>query len=225
MPGAIAANRSPRPLLKICGVTDAATAIGAAALGVDFIGMVFADGSPRKVAVGVAAEIAASVMRWRRARGGLARPRVAGVFAGAGVGEIAAVAREVGLETIQLHGEYGADAVAALKAAGYEVWLLAPPEPLHFPGAGEDAVLIDGREGRRAGGTGRQADWGAVAGFKAQGLRVVLAGGLSAANIRAAAATGADILDVNSGVETAPGRKDIGKVAAVVAALQSPGGE
>ncbi len=225
MSGAMTAGRRARPLLKVCGVTDAATAIGAAALGVDFIGMVFADGSPRKVSAGVAVEIAESVRRWRRASGGKAGPRLVGVFAGAGVDEIIEVARTAGLDIIQLHGEYGADAVAALKASGHEVWLLAPQEPLHFPGAGEDAVLIDGRDGRRAGGTGRQADWGRVAAFKAADRRVVLAGGLSASNIRAAASTGADILDVNSGVETAPGRKDIGKVAAVVAALQSPGGE
>lgn len=219
MPGTIAANRIPRPLLKICGVTDAATAIGAAALGVDFIGMIFADGSPRKVSAGIAVEIAESVRRWRRASGGKAGPRLVGVFAGAGVDEIIEVALMAGLDIIQLHGEYGADAVAALKASGYEVWLLAPQGGRHNAGVGEDAVLIDGRDGNKTGGTGRQADWGRVAAFKAAGRRVVLAGGLSASNIRAAAATGADILDVNSGVETAPGKKDVGKIAAVLEAF------
>ncbi|MBR4616709.1 MAG: phosphoribosylanthranilate isomerase, partial [Kiritimatiellae bacterium] len=58
---------------------------------------------------------------------------------------------------VQLHGDYGADDVAALKAHGFEVWRLAPPDDADF--AGEDAVLLDGRKGAQRGGTGRLADW------------------------------------------------------------------
>ena len=63
------------------------------------------------------------------------------------------------------------------------------------------------------GGTGQRADWAKARALKEAGNRVVLAGGLSAANLaEAVAATGADVFDVNSSLEVARGVKDIGKV-------------
>lgn len=98
-----------------------------------------------------------------------------------------------------------------MKAAGYEVWCLYQPgtvpcQPGTVPG---DAVLLDGRDGARSGGTGRRADWSLVEPLKRAGRRVVLAGGISSANIADAAATGADVIDVNSSVETSPGVKSV----------------
>ena len=111
---------------------------------------------------------------------------------------------------MQLHGDYGATYVAALKDVGFEVWRLAPSDNGDF--AGEDAVLLDGRDGDRRGGTGRLADWSRVAALQSAGRRVVLAGGISTANLKAAMATGADILDVNSSLETAPGVKSVARL-------------
>ena len=105
---------------------------------------------------------------------------------------------------MQLHGAYGETAVAAIRATGYEVWLLDAP-----PDSAADAVLLDGRTGAQCGGTGQLADWSRVAELKRTGRRVVLAGGLSAGNLSAAAATGADTLDFNSSLETSPGVKSI----------------
>ena len=199
------------PQLKICGITDAAFAVEAAKRGIDYLGLIFAAGSPRRVTLEQAREIAAA------ARG----PRFVGVFVEQSVEEIAHIAETVPLAVIQLHGDYGAEEVAALKEKGYEVWRLCgdldgavardarPYQPTARERDAPDAVLLDGRDGARSGGTGKLADWSRVAELKRAGCRVVLAGGISAANIAAAVATGADILDVNSSLETSPGKKSI----------------
>lgn len=189
------------PRLKVCGITDAAFAVEAARRGVDYLGLIFAEGSPRRVTEVRAREIVGAVRQ-----AGFA-PRFVGVFVKHSVDEIAEIASRVGFEVIQLHGEYSSDEVASLKAQGYEVWRL------HGPTTGrtgilpvdscEDAVLLDGRRGTES----HRADWSLVAPLKAAGRRVVLAGGISAANIADAAATGADVIDVNSSIESAPGVK------------------
>ena len=70
-----------------------------------------------------------------------------------------------------------------------------------------DAVLLDGTDGKRSGGTGKRADWSLVPALKRTGRRVVLSGGISSANIADAMATGADMIDINSSIETEPGAK------------------
>lgn len=189
------------PRLKVCGITDAAFAVEAARRGVDCLGLIFAEGSPRRVTEVRAREIVGAVRQ-----AGFA-PRFVGVFVKHSVAEIAEIASNVGFEVVQLHGEYSSDEVAFMKARGYEVWRL------HGPATGrtgilpvdscEDAVLLDGRRGTES----HRADWSLVAPLKAAGRRVVLAGGISAANIADAVATGADVIDVNSAIESAPGVK------------------
>ena len=182
------------PRLKICGITNAAFAREAALRNVDYLGFIFAAASPRRIAPEAARAIASAVKG----------PQFVGVFTDAHVDEILAIAAQVPIGVIQLHGKYGAADVAALKSRGFEVWRL-------YDGSfsGEDASLLDGRVGGRCGGTGRLADWSLVAKLKSAGRRIVLAGGISSANIAAAVATGADIIDVNSSLETSPGVKSI----------------
>ena len=199
------------PQLKICGITDAAFAVEAAQRGVDYLGLIFAAGSPRHVTVEQAHQIVTAVRSGSPVgRGVLDAPQFVGVFVNHSAKEIMQIASCLGLNVIQLHGNYDAEAVAALKAAGYEVWQLYDPSggPRSCPTVA-DAVLLDGRRGTQCGGTGLRADWSQVAVLKRAGRRVVLAGGLSAANVAAATATGADILDANSTLETAPGQKSI----------------
>ena len=190
------------PRLKICGITDAAFAVEAARRGVDYLGLIFAEGSPRHVTPERAREIAAAMEGTH-----LPRPRLVGVFVEQDVAEIARVAKAVPLDIVQIHRAAAADEVAALKAEALEVWRLAGTTGDDY--SGEDATLLDGSDGGRSGGTGRRADWSRVADLKRTGCRVVLAGGLSAANIVSAAATGADVLDVNSALETSPGCKSV----------------
>lgn len=180
------------PKIKVCGINDAAFAQRAEALGVDYLGFIFAEGSPRRVSPAQAAAIAASLT---------GRARRVGVFTKTPIGEILEIARRVPLDVAQLHSaNYGADDVAQLKAGGLEVWRLDEP-------CGADAVLLDGAAGGRCGGTGRRADWRRAAELSASGVRVVLAGGISERNAADAAGTGCAILDVNSSLETAPGVK------------------
>ena len=190
-----------KPKLKVCGVTDPEFAAEAVRRGVDYIGVIFAPSSPRKVNVAKARQIAAAV---RVARSG---PKIVGVFVSGSSDEIAEVAAAVPLDVVQLHGAFGDETVAELKGRGHEVWRLWSGRH-----GAEDAVLLDGRDGSRAGGTGRLADWALVGGLKSKGLRVVLAGGLSAANAADAATTGADVLDFNSSLETSPGVKSLRKL-------------
>ena len=189
------------PKLKICGVNDAGFAAEAARRGVDYIGLIFVAKSPRCVALGDAKAIRAAAVR---AVAGGKKPRFAGVFADASRREIARIADEVPLDVVQLHGAYGDGDVESLKARGLEVWRLHPHE-----GNVADAVLVDGCDGGRSGGTGRLADWSLVGELKRCGFRVVLAGGLSSGNLAIAAKTGADVLDVNSSLETSPGVKSM----------------
>ena len=197
------------PLLKVCGITDAVFAIAAAERGVAYLGLIFADGSPRRVSLTQAQAIVAAVRTTCPVP-----PRFVGVFAGQDVDEIVDVAEHAGMDVVRLHGQYGGEAVAVLKARGFEVWRLDCAD-----GAGEDAVLLDGRDGKRTGGTGRLADWTRIATLRCAGRRIVLAGGISAANIAAAVATGADIIDINSSIETAPGVKSLHLLDALISSL------
>ena len=198
------------PQLKVCGITDAAFAVMAARRGVDYLGFIFAKGSPRHVSAEKARAIAEAV------RAAVPRsPRFVGVFVGTPADEAADIASSAGLDVIQLHGGYDAEDARTVKARGFEVWrLLEGSAETDY--AGEDATLVDGRDGSRSGGTGKLADWSAVGRLKDVGRRVVLAGGISPANIKAAVATGADIIDVNSGIETAPGTKSADLLAALL---------
>ena len=195
------------PRLKVCGINAPAFAAEAARLGVDYLGLIFAERSPRRVTVEAAREIVA-------AAGG---PRFAGVFTTQPADEIERTASSLGIGTIQLHGDYDASAVASLRKAGFEVWALDGSSA----SASADAVLVDGRDGEKLGGTGRVADWSTVTKLKAAGRRVVLAGGISALNIGDAAGTGADVIDVNSSLETAPGVKSIDLLYSLMAAWRS----
>ena len=182
-----------KPEIKVCGINDAAFARRAEALGADYLGFIFAERSPRRVSPDVARAIAAGLC---------GKAKRVGVFTSATVADILAVAERVPLDVVQLHSAgYGAEAVAAIRAAGLEVWLLNAE--------GADAVLLDGSDGERCGGTGLRADWERARSLAASGVRVVLAGGISAGNAAAAADTGCAVLDVNSSLETSPGVKSL----------------
>jgi len=199
------------PRIKVCGVTDAAFAAEAAWRAVDYLGLIFAEGSPRQVTMDKAREIVTQV-RSGAVAVSVKPPRFVGVFVRHSPAEIVDVASRVGLDVIQLHGDYDDSAVAMLKARGYEVWRLfnevgraTGADGVFCVESPEDAVLLDGRRGNES----RRADWSLVAPLKQSGRQVVLAGGISAGNIAAAVATGADVIDVNSSIETSPGVKSV----------------
>jgi phosphoribosylanthranilate isomerase len=199
-----------RVAVKVCGLTRPDEAAACAALGVWGIGLVFAERSPRRVDVETAAAVAAAVPR------SVAR---VGVFVGATADEMAATARRVGLTHLQLHG---CDVAAAREASGLPVVegvRVDGPAALALARASAaDLVLLDAAVPGLDGGTGVPFDWDLLAG--GLGRPFALAGGLRAENVGAALARSAPaIVDVSSGVESAPGRKDAERVRAFVAAV------
>ena len=188
-------------MLKICGITDSAFARAAAEGGVDYLGFIFASGSPRGITPARAAEIVSAVRRGRPI------PRMVGVFTLRPVADVLCVADEVGFDVVQLHGRFSPVDVAAVKVTGREVWLL---DDGGDPGVtAADGILIDGVKGNLVGGTGERSDWSRVSVVQAAGRKAILAGGLSAENIADAYATGTDVLDVNSSLEISPGVKSL----------------
>jgi len=196
-------------LVKICGLTDLGDAEAALAAGADALGMIFAPGSPRRVALAAARAISAA------AAGRAVR---VGVFQDAPRAEVERIASEVPLDVVQLHGTEPPDYAAALPFPVLKVLpgdASAQAEATRYPGL---ELLLDHPKG---GGSGTTWDFALARGLVAAGRRVWIGGGLGpdnvAAAIRAASPYG---VDAASSLESAPGRKDRAKVAAFIAAAR-----
>jgi phosphoribosylanthranilate isomerase len=200
--------------VKVCGVTRADDAALAADLGASAIGMIFWPDSPRCLDVSRAREIVAAVPPFVSA---------VGVFVDQSIDEVTAIADAVGLSAIQLHGREDADRYAVvgrrlIKAVGVRDGT-AEAEAMAVPARA--TVLLDAHDPVRRGGTGRAIDW-TVAATIARRRPVILSGGLNPENVRTALrAVAPYAVDVSSGVESAPGRKDATKLRAFFAAVRT----
>jgi indole-3-glycerol phosphate synthase/phosphoribosylanthranilate isomerase len=214
---ALAARALAFGRVKICGLTDAHDVAMAAEHGASYAGLVMVPNTPRAVGREQAGTVAGAA-----AACGL--PLVA-VFRNEKVMEVAQAARTLGLHAVQLHGEEDAAYIKALRGmlpAECEIWAAgAIGRDVPEARLGSDRTLFDTKVGGRSGGTGVTFDWSRIArrGDLGRGL---LAGGLKPGNARAAAQVGAFALDVSSGVEMAPGRKDADKLHAFFEALRVP---
>jgi len=201
-----------RTEIKFCGLTRAADAREAVALGGRYVGVIFASG-PRRLSVEQAGEVLAEVPE---------NVRRVGVFADATADAIAAAAETLQLGAVQLHGEDGFRLLESLRSRfDGEVWSVLRVRDSRLPEVARelftsaDAVLLDAHVAGKLGGTGVTLPWerlvdelGAV---RSNGVcaRLVLAGGLRAENVgEAIRLLRPDVVDVSSGVETAPGIKD-----------------
>ncbi|MBM4311206.1 MAG: phosphoribosylanthranilate isomerase [Deltaproteobacteria bacterium] len=203
--------------IKICGITTRDDACNALAHGADYIGIIVdIAGSRRSVTLAEAARISAGI-----------GPVV--LLMEAPAAAIAAALCRVQPHAVQLIGAYAPDDIRQLKqSVGTPVWMTVnvPPagrtaavdlersiERLHASGL--DAIVLDTLLAGHKGGTGRTCDWDAAAAIvRSAALPVWLAGGLTPDNVaRAAAAVRPFGVDVSSGVESTPGRKDPDKVA------------
>lgn len=209
-----------RVSVKFCGLTSPEDARAAVEFGASYVGAIFA-GGPRLVTP-------------QRARdvfdGSGTRAAHVGVFGAASAEHIGETARESGLDVIQLHGDPRASDVQAVRSRfGGRVWAAARASGALLPAwAGElfreaDAVLLDARVPGALGGTGVTLDWVAIA-RALDAVRgttpVVLAGGLTPMNVaEAIRALSPEVVDVSSGVESAPGVKDHALMRAFVAAV------
>jgi len=194
--------------VKVCGITTLEDALRAADLGVDALGFVFYPKSPRYIPPEEAAEIIQGLP-----------PFVAsvGVFVDCPSEQIDAVAAACALTAVQLHGSETPDMcerfhIKVIKAFRIRDGRL-PPEISRYH---TDALLLDAFVEGIPGGTGTTLPWEVAREAKRYG-RIILAGGLNCENIRDAIETVQPYaVDVSSGVETVPGRKDPKRLAQFV---------
>lgn len=223
-------------LVKICGVSDVAHARAAAALGADFVGMVFAP-SRRQVTLGQAKRIAAGLRKEGEpapastdANGVEAalsrrRPLVVGVFADQDADTINSICDDIGLDLVQLSGSEPWEVCAHIHRPIFKCMKVRDGETAQdlMVHVHEGAiVLLDPYVEGTYGGTGKTLDWN-VASDVATQTTTVLAGGLTPDNVaKAVGAVHPWAVDVSSGVET-DGVKDVEKIRAFIAAAREAG--
>lgn len=210
----MATNDVSVPQIKICGLTRPEQAAACAAAGVAAVGCVFFPKSPRHVSASQAKEIIAALP---------AQVLSVGVFVDASFETIMRIARICGLRAIQLHGRESPQFVRRLATTGLRVFkalfdgsLPSPAEAQKYDAA---AYLVECAKGPLPGGNALAWNWRRA---RPLGRRfpMILAGGLTPENVgQAIAASLADAVDVSSGVESAPGQKDLERVRRFVDAV------
>ena len=206
-------------LVKICGFTRPEDARAAVTAGADWLGLNFWPGSKRHIS-GASGRVIAAAARQQAAEESRDLALV-GIFVDQPLDEVAAIAGEVGLEWVQVHGGESPETCAALAERGVSVGfsviralgISGPDDVARLAGFRVcQVVLIDTPSAGR-GGSGRTFDWNlacdAVAQGRELGQRVILAGGLNPDNVAdAVVQVRPHGVDVASGVEVSPGVKD-----------------
>ena len=199
---------------KVCGITTPVDALAAASSGADAIGLVFAE-SPRKVSLEEAREIAAALPE------GVLK---VGVFVNEEPEEVLRIAREVGLDYAQLHGDETPETVTFLREGGVKVMkaLRVRDEGslAAMEGYGADLVMLDAWSEKARGGTGERFDWALAKSLRGRG-NIVVSGGLSPENVREAISFFEPYgVDASSSLEEAPGKKNEERVRRFVSAAK-----
>ena len=199
---------------KVCGITNPKDGAFAAESGADAIGLVFAE-SPRKVSVEEAREIAAALPD------GVLK---VGVFVNEEPEEVLRIAREVGLDYAQLHGDEAPETVTFLREAGVKVMkaLRVRDEGslAALDGYGADLVMLDAWSEKARGGTGERFDWALAKSLRGRG-NIVVSGGLSPENVREAISFFEPYgVDASSSLEETLGKKDEERVRRFVSAAK-----
>jgi phosphoribosylanthranilate isomerase len=196
--------------VKFCGITNIDDAAEAVRLGAWAIGLIHFHGSPRDVDPAAAAEIAAAFRR---------KCEVVGVFVNPTLEEVAKTVEDEGLTMVQLNGEEGASFCSEVaRRTGVKVAKavhVASAADIHAAEAFRtDFHLFDRRAKGAWGGTGESFDWELLRGHRSE-VPSILAGGLRPDNVAAAISIARPYaVDVASGVELEPGRKDHGAMEA-----------
>ena len=208
-------------IAKICGLSTPATLDAAIAGGASHVGFVFFAPSPRNLSRELAAQLAARVPAHVARVGVFVDPDDALIESAVDAGQ---------LDALQLHNTSPARAAAIRAKTGRDVWAavavrtrLDLAAAATFAGAA-DRILYDAKTPPGAalpGGMGVRFDWSLLDGFR-HPLPWALSGGLDPANVREAITrTGATLVDVSSGVESAPGVKDVAKIRAFLEAIKT----
>jgi phosphoribosylanthranilate isomerase len=200
--------------VKICGVTSVADALAAAEAGADMIGLMFYDQSPRHITMPAAAEIARAIP-----------PLVlrVGVFVNPTEELVRQAIVECGLGLLQFHGNETSDFCTQFGLMSVKAIRIRDESSLSaLADYQTDAFLLDAYSAAALGGTGEKFNWDLAVEAKKSGKPIILAGGLTPENVAAAAIYVRPLaVDVSSGVESAPGKKDPDKVRAFIKAAKS----
>lgn len=191
--------------VKICGLTNLNDALDAVELGADFLGFNFYPGSPRHIlpeeAEKIFEEIPANI------------PKV-GVFVNEDLTRVLDLAIGLGLDYLQFHGDESPAALNALGRPWYKAFRLAKESDLAaIPAYNCEWILVDAYSEKAYGGTGLTAQWDLVREAGKFHKKIILAGGLTPENVvTAVMAVKPFMVDVASGVESEPGKKNRRKV-------------
>jgi phosphoribosylanthranilate isomerase len=199
--------------VKICGITNVEDGLAAISAGADALGFVFYDASPRKVTIEAAADIIRHLP---------ALILKAGVFVNAAPEVVFRAIAECGLNVLQFHGEEPPEFCLQFGLMSMKAFRIRDAASLSaLKQYRTDAWLLDSYSPDKPGGTGEQFNWDLALEARQCGRPIFLAGGLTPENVAAAVLRVKPFgVDVSSGVEAAPGRKDHAKVRAFIQAAK-----
>jgi len=200
--------------VKICGVTSVADALAAAGAGADVVGLMFYAKSPRHISLETAEEIARALP-----------PYVlkAGVFVNPSEELVMEAITRCGLNLLQFHGDEQPEFCTRFGVMSMKAFRIRDAASLAaLPEYPTEAYLLDAFSAEALGGTGEKFNWDLAIEAKKFGKPIFLAGGLTPENVAEAVTKVQPFgVDVSSGVESAPGKKDAAKVRAFIAAAKS----
>jgi len=186
--------------VKICGLTNYRDAAAAVDLGADLLGFNFYPESPRFITPEQAAQIINKLPAFIH---------VAGVFVNASLDQIKEAISECNLDWVQLHGDESPEFCESLLSINVRTMKAIRVKDQEDIERAEsfftDAVLLDAFDPEKYGGTGLTFDWNIIGHIS---KRIFLAGGINPDNVAAAIGLGVYGIDVCSGIETSPGKKD-----------------
>jgi phosphoribosylanthranilate isomerase len=214
-------QRSAMVKVKICGITNWSDARRAVEAGADFLGFNFYRQSTRYIAPAAARRIVRRLPE---------KVATVGVFVNEPEHEMLTIARRVGLDYLQLHGDETPEVVSRMRRSFRVIKAVRVRDRFRVSQLGNfkraSSILLDGFDAHLRGGTGKSFNWklAKTAGRKRQ---IFLAGGLTPENAAQAVSEARPFaIDVCSGVESRPGKKDGARMRALIAAvrpLNSPG--
>ena len=202
--------------MKICGVTSEEDSLLAVGMGADAIGLNFVPGSKRQIAVDRARDIVRRLPP---------ETMTVGIFRNELPERVVEIVQRAGLRAAQLHGDESAEDARRVRSripVVIKAFAAGHPALSRVGDFGADAIMIDGAEP----GSGEVFDWSLAEGAPSAGYRVLLAGGLHPGNVADAIARVRPWgVDVATGVESAPGRKDPVKLREFIANARAAGAQ
>lgn len=199
-----------RTRIKVCGITDRTDVLHAVSAGVDGLGFIFAKNSPRYVEPEKAKELISFVPPFVDA---------VGVFVNEDPDVVTDIVKYCGLTMVQLHGRENVDYCKLMPirvVKSFAVNSATDKAEMAVYSGVAAGYLLDTYHKSMAGGTGKTFDWSLIDGLQIPGP-ILLAGGLGPENIEEAITVARPFaVDVNSGVEMEPGRKDHDKITELV---------